>query len=80
MPEVSRLSGTVDSPEGFRVVTESGGSTYEYDLRRTDDPDDEDTEFTVAVAGKTVDGEPAEPEATEAVREALNERGVQVAE
>lgn len=78
MPEVSRLSGTMDQREGFRVVTQSGGSTYDYELRRTDDPDNEDTEFTVDVTAKFVDGHPDTPEATEAVREAMTERGIQV--
>lgn len=79
MPEVTRLTETSETEEGFRVVTESGGDEYRYEMRR--DPDDEDLLRCVSKTVVSDDGtvEEREPEPTDAVREAMDERGYDVA-
>jgi hypothetical protein len=83
MPTVSRLSGTQKKSEGFAVATESGGDEYRYTLRVTEerDPnvdDGDDALGTVELTERTKNGEPVEKEATEAVRDVMNEYGFEV--
>jgi len=85
MPHVSRLSGTTTEDEGFAVTTQSGGSTYRYVLRVTeervvlDDEDEDPTPGTVELTERTKDGELDDGEVTEAVREAVEDYGYEVA-
>jgi hypothetical protein len=78
------MTGTGDSRDGFLVTTEFGGSTYQYDLRITEErewPDDADADAypgTVELKGRTVDGEPDQGGVTRAVRDALKPFGYEV--
>lgn len=80
MTEVSRLTESADTPEGFRVTTEAQGHTYEYDLRVVEEREDADDTGTVELAARRVDGVADSGETTEAVREAMQARGFEVME
>lgn len=80
---ITRLSGTLSEPEGFRVGTTAGHSRHSYELRRVDaEPEDEDTTMVVECVSReeiTDDGrKEREPEATDAVVELLADRNVEV--
>jgi len=73
MERATRLSSSLDNHDGLRVTTQAGGSTYVYELRRTEADSD-----TLEVVSKTVDGETVEPEATEAVEDVAADYGFDV--
>ena len=74
MPEVARLTGDDDGkPDGFSVRTQSAGDTFRYEFRRTD-------EDTVELVERTKNGDPVELTTTDSVEEALEDRGLEVAE
>ena len=80
MPRVSRLSGTATEAEGFAVETESGGSTYRYEFRILEHPDDDEsgTPGKVELDVRYEDGTEIPGEATQAAKKPLNERGYEV--
>lgn len=79
MPTVSRLSGTLTTPEGFAVETEAGGDVYRYELRVSEERDaDEDTDGTLELTERTKNGEEVDLAVTEAVREEMAEYGYEV--
>jgi len=73
---VTRLPSTEDTTEGLKVATTAGGSHYVYELRKLDGDDDPDD--TLEVVSKTVDGEPADPEATQHVEDVAADYGFDV--
>ena len=78
MPTVSRLTGNGSRSEGFAVVTESAGDTYRYELR-VRSHESENQKGTVELVSRELNGEPVEVEATEAVRDAIEDYGYEVA-
>jgi hypothetical protein len=79
MPQVTRLTETADSREGFLVETDAADATYEYELRRK--PDTEGVLSVVARRKYPDDGgvQHLDPEATGAVEDAMDDRGYDVA-
>ena len=80
MTRVVGLAGSPGVRQGYRVHTQAQGDEYVTTLRRTDD-EERTVEVTerYRVDGDTGDREDLDLEATEAVEEALEDRGVTVA-
>lgn len=75
MPTVQRQTATADQPEGFIVTTQSGGAEYRYTLERLD----EDTvECTKKEVSEGKGWEEGTPDATDAVKAEMNNRGFEV--
>lgn len=74
MPRVSRLTGTHTTNEGVAVETDANGDTYRYEFRA----DDEGEQYRLTE--RTRNGEDVELKTTEAVRDVLEDRGVDLAD
>jgi hypothetical protein len=81
MPSVARKATPVGEPEQLIIETESSGKTYEYTLALDEHPtDDADGRASVRERARVVDGarEEMEPDATQAVRDELQDRGYKI--
>jgi len=73
MPRVSRLSGTLNIPDGIAVETDANGSTYRYEFRFVDHE-----EGTVRLDTREKDGQEVAAQTTQAVEDTLSERDLEV--
>lgn len=75
MPRVSRLTGTHTTNEGIAVETDANGDTFRYEYRAVDGDTDQ-----YRLDRRTKNGKEVEPKTTDAVREVLEDRGIDLAD